>query len=391
MWLVVCSLVKCFVVAGTICIYTVGSCSDREKMVHLSDYVRRLQQNGHSRRMIVSHLSRAGAWYGTSANNHSFGSLTPVVGMEVRKKYLLAGSIIFFVILMGVLSWFFFAKQVEVTLMLQPMTTTLLAGQTVVFEKVVTASRQKTPVEVTYEIVAGANKIVEKQEKLLISGMSKSQSRILLPNDVQSGDYVVKVAAVFDGREVHDQFKITVNAAEELLPSVKQQSSVPETTAELAPVCAQPCTVVGPCLSAKCVRGACVSEPITSCCGNGKCESVETPTSCATDCGELAASKETVVETAKSVVKRDVGQAVLLCNSLIEDEAVDSCIEQVSRETTTSGVCDGMRSPERRDSCYMQFALNGDFSGCDKIVDRYQSNSCSYLEQAKAFQAQPAV
>ncbi|MBI4141733.1 hypothetical protein HY484_02300 [Candidatus Woesearchaeota archaeon] len=344
----------------------------------LSQYVGQLRQQAHSRSFVKAHLLRQG--YSPIIVSEVLKPSFPTVH-PVKTNYFFVFLVTFFLVaLIGLFLWWFF-QPVEVSLKLNPVVSSVSSGNFVVFDKILSSSIDKVSVDVLYELLFDKKRVIERREKLLISGSQKIPSKFVVPAGIKSGDYLLKVTVFFNGNFVSDEFSVSVN--EVAIPIV----SVKNVSAETFNECVPKCVAVSQCTSAECVEGSCVSLPIIPCCGNGKCESDETVDSCLIDCSEPPSSKESVVDSALFVVKRDVSQAVLLCNSLIEDDAVDSCIETISEDSISSVVCDALRSRSSKDSCYMSFALDGDFSVCDKITDRYQSNSCWYLAQAKEFQS----
>ncbi|MBI4141234.1 hypothetical protein HY485_05350 [Candidatus Woesearchaeota archaeon] len=353
-------------------------------MVHaLFDYVHKLREHGHSRSFIRAHLSRSG--YSPLVVNEVLNPSFPAV-QHVRMNYFFVALIVLLVFVVGSLFVWWFFQPARVSIELYALTTAVFPGEQVIFDKVLSSSVEKLPVDVVFELLSDKKAVVERREKLLISGLQRIPSKFFVPNNVKSGEYVLKVSVLFDGKSVSNQFSVTVK--ESLRPVAQILGNVSQ---ENTKECAKPCIAVVPCTASECVDGGCVSNPIIPCCGNGRCESDESESSCTTDCGVVHSSRESVVESASVLVKKDVAQSILLCNSLIEDDAVDSCLETISKEALSSVVCDSVRSAGRRDSCFMSFALNGDFSVCDKIVDRYQSNSCWYLAQAKEFQSRQSA
>lgn len=350
---------------------------------HLSEYVHRLRQQGYSRASIHAHLSRSG--YSPFVINEVVNPYLPRVETQtVMQRWVFIVIFVVLLLLVGAFVWWMF-QPLKVSLELRPSVSSVFPGNSIVFEKLLSSSN-KASVDIVHELVSGSKKVVERREKLLISGLQQISSKFFVPESVKPGDYVLRVTVFFDGSSVSKQFSVVVKE-----PSVQDGSSLVNVTEEVGEDCATPCIAIGPCLESSCVSGACVSSPVIPCCGNGRCESDETVDSCANDCSALFSSKESVVESAVSVIKKDVSQAVLLCNSLIEDSAVDSCIETISKDAQLSSVCDAVRSHSSRDGCYMSFALEGDFSVCEKIADRYRSNSCWYLAQAKEFQSRQSV
>ena len=49
--------------------------------------------------------------------------------------------------------------------------------------------------------------------------------------------------------------------------------------------------------------------------------------------------------------------------------------------TNDSSYCADIISESKKDNCYVNFALDGDYSVCDKISNKYMKESCIALSQ----------
>lgn len=353
-------------------------------MARLSSYVEQLQKQGYSIQVIRSHLARSGysAEQISAAFSHSDSlshHLTKNVLFGILASTIILSFVIYFIVFYSALEVFLEIKQ--------PSSSSVAPGETLIFEKVISASEKKAAVNVFYEAVSSSGEVlVKKTEKLLISDVSKSQSRINIPATAVPGTYTLKVTITFGSKSQTKSFLFTIAAPEKTAVIEKTVESSEQQSTQVS--CPSDCNSPDTCVTGKCVNGACVFEQKIPCCGNGKCESSEEPSNCATDCAVQRQPREGVIASAESIVQNDASQALLLCNSLIEDSPVDECISSISQKADNSVLCSSMRSVDRKDACFMSFALGGDFSVCDKIADRYMSNSCNYLESAKSVQQQ---
>lgn len=345
----------------------------------LSSYIIELKRAGYSSQAISAHLMRAG--YSQAEISSAF----------LENKEHLPKLYLFFVFLLSIfvfglaIYFIFFYSSIELTVNAKLLSSyTVLPGDTIVFERSIVSSAKKVPVSILYELVSSSGQIVfQKTEKLLISGTSKTQSKISVPLLLDSGRYGVKLTVTFADGSAKSEFFVDVLASQKETTSATDLSNKIQNPVDAVQInCKEPCVDANPCIKGECVSGFCKFEPIIPCCGNSKCEAGE-DSSCGVDCETNRASKDSVISSAQSVAKSDISKAVLLCNSLIEDVFVDNCILTILANSNTAAICNSIRSINSRDDCYMRFALKNDFFGCDRITDRYMANSCVYLSQAQ--------
>jgi len=346
----------------------------------LSDYVLQLQRQGYSDGVIRSQLARSG--YSSAAINSAFSGN---VFSKNKGLFLFFTSLLMIFVLLLVVYFAFFYSVLEVSLQSRILSSpNLLHDDVLIIEKVITASEDKTSVSVLYELVSSSGQVVfKKSEKLLISGASKSQSRIILPKDVSVGLYNLRLTVYYLGGSVSENVPFNVVSGTPQDISLVETQDVSTIIANTSVDCKEPCFSVDPCVRSSCISGFCKFDAISPCCGNDKCELGESAV-CGADCAVERPPAEGVFTSAQSIAKSDPSKALLLCNSLIEDSPVDECIVLISKDANSISLCSSVRSDKARDDCYMRFALINNFSGCDKISDRYMANSCVYLSQAQA-------
>ncbi|MBW3011133.1 hypothetical protein KY335_01255 [Candidatus Woesearchaeota archaeon] len=76
-----------------------------------------------------------------------------------------------------------------------------------------------------------------------------------------------------------------------------------------------------------------------------------------------------------------------LCKSLTERKA-NSCYKKLAVVHNESKYCEVITSSGLRDNCYIVFAFAGDFTICDKIVNKYQQLNCRSLGRARTYQSE---
>lgn len=361
------------------------------KMVQrVSDYVAQLQRGGYSNQVIRSQLVRAG--YSSEQIAAAFAG----VSRHSFKSYVLFGVLFGVIVLSVVLFFVLFNFGVDVSVDVSaPAVVVFKPGEFVSFEKVIFSS-SKTKVSVSYVVLSDSGvRVSEKSEILLISGVSKTKSRVPVPSN--PGKYVLQVSVSSDGIVgKSDSFSFIVAGAgvvrvDNDSSGISVESPKIVDSGVVDGGCAQPCVSSDPCLRGVCDGGVCKFDVLSSCCGNGVCESGENDVSCSSDCAGQKSPKESVFALAQSQVIKDVDGALLLCKSLIDEFSVDDCVGLISQRSKNSGLCGSIVGVESRDACFMSFALDGDFSVCDKISDRYMLNSCNYLVKASAVNKQVVV
>lgn len=76
----------------------------------------------------------------------------------------------------------------------------------------------------------------------------------------------------------------------------------------------------------------------------------------------------------------EVTGAIDYCNLITEQKIIDRCYTKIAEIQNNSKICTSISTESRRDNCYMTFVQNGDYSVCDKLVNKYYKESCVALE-----------
>jgi hypothetical protein len=152
----------------------------------------------------------------------------------------------------------------------------------------------------------------------------------------------------------------------------------------------QPCSVscencvpLTPCTDANCIGGTCKYTPRIPCCGNMLCETGEIFEECPADCDRptpTEATPEEVREEAKELSETDPEGAARLCAGLDSGRIKDLCFTDVAKISQISKICLNIEEAPSRDACYMDAAMGGDFSVCDKIIDTHLKTTCDQLK-----------
>ena len=78
--------------------------------------------------------------------------------------------------------------------------------------------------------------------------------------------------------------------------------------------------------------------------------------------------------------KTKLEEAMQLCASLREARDKDHCMEVIAAATNQSVACGQITSVSKRDACYMNFAMAGDFSVCENVENAHLKKSCELLK-----------
>ncbi|MBU0628591.1 MAG: hypothetical protein KKC75_05345 [Nanoarchaeota archaeon] len=285
-------------------------------------------------------------------------------------------------------------------------------------------------VQLRYEVYNLKDEIItSKGETIALQTKASSSVGIELP-DVGEGSYYVKTTASYSGGSARATSRFSV---------VKPSSSVPTTTNPTIPAvpttpstpstpskkCPFSCDDSNACTTDYCNDGTsylCRHDMIYPCCGNGICEDNENYERCLADCEAPKGQEETMfegktiwekIDIIKDIAKRDKASALRYCREIEQitykydcltnvggvtgDESIcseidddiekDDCYKDVAKESKRSEVCANIVKESKSDQCYMDFATKGDYSVCDKVVNKYLKQSCDSLKQLAEMRA----
>ena len=226
---------------------------------------------------------------------------------------------------------------------------------------------------------SAGREITSKQEAMAIETRASAINSINIPANIDAGRYRLKTTAYYDTKTAESFFMFDVEEAEEV------------EVIELE--CPASCDDFDDCTEDYCSAETgyvCVHDPIYPCCGNGICESGEDYTNCPADCKavEVVVPEEEpgvtlgeVKSTVKDLAAANPSQAVSYCNGLQKESYRDACFNGIAEVTQQSSYCESIVSETKKDNCYTNFALKGDYTVCDKIVNKYLRESCISLSQ----------
>ncbi|MBW2978209.1 hypothetical protein KY331_05155 [Candidatus Woesearchaeota archaeon] len=242
---------------------------------------------------------------------------------------------------------------------------------------------QDHDVGLVYEVVDSVGSPISQREDFIaVTNRIYEQKTIDLPSNIEPGSYSIVATGRFDSEEVKSSVRFAV------LSAGAEAREVVEFAEVECPVCEDN----DPCTDEQCSSATnyeCVHFPISPCCGNLKCESYEAYENCPTDCSPSLPAGAAIVltlteitQTARNYATTDLSGADSYCKGLPDVNQRDSCFYTVSQTAKQSRFCDPIFSELKRDNCYSDYALAGDFSICDKLTNVYMKESCYELEDA---------
>lgn len=314
-------------------------------------------------------------------------------------------------------------------------------GEDITFQRSLESAEnsQSIPVRIVYNVKNANGGIVHTtSEDFFFSTSSVKDMSFSLPQ-AKKGNYILLAKLNYKGfsEEKTSSFVIKEKEAsqgqETCFDGVKNQGEEGTDCGGPCKACLRQCPIFyddkDDCTVDKCgleTNFILVHEDIIPCCGNNICEAEESKESCKEDCetpsstgyfnDSITPHVEIInddipltekIERITELSKSDLTTAIELCNAIVFSFYMDECFYEVAQETENENVCKEIEeertadkcytkiskiteNPEicisvvsdlRRDSCYMRFALKGDYSVCDELIDDYYVKSCKQLKE----------
>lgn len=329
-------------------------------------YVDGLLKRGYSKSAIIQQLVSHGYDRGTidEAIHHASG------GKHLNVPLVLGilGGIVAVGIVITLILIFFSRPEANIILSLSPTQQSLKEGETLAFTTRMTSTvDDPTSVNVRYDVLAESGLVQRETEDVTIRGELAQTTRIPLSVAVTTGTYDLRATITFSEKTETQSFTFAVEPGER---PVETQSTVD------LDQCPADCDDLNVCTSDTCVSGRCVYKPIEQCCGDGICEGKESALSCVDDCSARATSTKDVQEDAQEFALSNPQLAAQECAKIVLDYEHDNCLSTASEIAKDPQLCVPIINIERRDACYLQFALAGDSNICTNIVDSALQQTC---------------
>ena len=391
----------------------------------LPDYVKSMRQRGYSIPAIRNLLLKNGY----SANeiddaiNYS-NSLT--IKHEIHLSHSTIVVIVFMIVsLLGISSVFYFSQSTAssklLDLNLEPVATTVQQGGNIIFIKQLSnlGSAKRYDVVIKQELIgATTNKVItQKIETRAIETFGSTQTNILVPQDTQPGNYILRATVEYDDKKAVATLPVKIITSSNkgtCFDGIKNSNEEGVDCGGVCKPCKQQtldCNDNNPCTSDIIKNGACAHTPIVPCCGNNICEPNE---NCDADCKKIQPEQNSgLISTAsldgvKELAKTNPGKAMQECNQIEVPDLKDTCISNIgevqnnknycnqiisirikdlcysniAKSSNDNTLCEEISIDSRKDSCYMTFVLdNKDYSVCSKLTNKHLSQSCESLRQ----------
>jgi hypothetical protein len=343
---------------------------------NLVEYIRRLLEQGYDSGTIRTTLLNAGySPYDVDAALRAAGGaparkigLRPLLIAFVIILFASAGALLLLKLLQ--------APPVELDVSMNLFSTQIALGQEVVANiDIRNPSGREVGGLIDFEVSGPAGRVAAKTEKFSVVNQASVPVSIQLPASAVIGDYSVLVTVSYKGKSerVSSGFSVVERVERPVVPVETLEREAEETARELQLTCPGGCDDLNFCTNDACVQGVCRNEQIVPCCGNGRCESGESQSSCMLDCSERPVSPEEISVKAEELAKSDVGRAVEVCGSLVQRSYVDGCLSKVAEASGNKAPCSQVVNSDVRDGCFVAFAYKNDFSVCAEIKNSYMT------------------
>ena len=212
-----------------------------------------------------------------------------------------------------------------------------------------TGSQKRFDFRLRYEVLDFNNRLITSMEEEVAIETKVSDSKsIKIPSDTEPGRYVLKATALYDSKKASARINFKVEGEETPIeePIDKPVEPSPEEP-ETPPIDEKPPLVI--------------PEP--------------TPKSSPRTVQDTHLITQDAIESSVN----NINKAGKLCDSILDLRNRDKCFEKIAENAQTTGLCANIQSNSKRDTCYMNFAIEGDYSVCPKVENQYLKKSCESL------------
>jgi len=333
----------------------------------LKDYIKKQLANGYSKQEILSFLVKNG--YQPQLVEYKFRELGAKSGNASKALLVLAA-----LILVSAVSFsaYYIPKLVSIQqtpellldLNVDPVRLEVSPGEELIFIKGVDSlgTKKRYDVRLVHNAIhiASGRGIATKTETLAVETRASTQTRLLLPKNAPEGNYLLKTRAFYDSNQAEASFLFVVRKEGGVAPA-GNETTAPQPEKKERPV-------------ETCFDGVKNQNEEGVDCG-GVCRPCEHRDKLSAD--------DALSEVAKKA-KENPEAALLLCERMPKKREKDECTTSVAAEAGVSAYCSRVSIVSLRDSCYMRFALQNDFSVCEKVSNSYLKNSCFTLASRRA-------
>ncbi len=340
-------------------------------MVDLRSYVQQAMQAGYGQEAVRAQLYQLG---------YSHGDIEASFRKRMNWRWFILG-----IVAIGAIVWSLaFLHGPEIFAITLSAPSNVKQGSQLSWSILVTGTGNPL---VNYELRGRAGVVLQSSEQISVKGSGKFTGSFRIPEKLSTGPYVL-VAKIMDTSSSANMF---VRPAETCNDGIKNQDEkgvdcggICKPCGQLSLACGHDCDDSDACSKDECRDGECISTPIVPCCGNGVCESEESPGVCAQDCKpvQIIRTSDDVLKDAKSLAESQPDRAAYLCTGMALVSDTDSCLKAVATAAKKSSLCGQISGEQEHDSCLLYFAVElHDFSSCNDLRNKYVQSSCYSMQQ----------
>ena len=361
----------------------------------LIEYINKLLKSGYDAETIRTTLINAGYPLAeinkalTYASKAQTGKKTISLNLKLLLIGISAAILIILLVLGGIK--LFTPKPKNIDFRVTAIKTEAFPGDTISFLSELTSDTdRKEQVLLNYEILnTQTNEVAKtKQDRKQIGKKSSTTIQMTIPITTEPGGYTLNAVMSYKIKTELQSLRLTVLEPPEENKTILAEESFEEEMLDEEVKCPETCDDFNPCTIDYCEKGLCKHTPIIPCCGNGVCEEGESILGCPDDCAKQKQTPQEIILQAKKIASADPEAAAMLCNKLIRPNDIELCFSEVAQTSSRSIICENIQTSEDRDSCYMNFALEGDYTVCAKVKNSYLSKSCNSLKRSSTMLAQ---
>ena len=284
-------------------------------------------------------------------------------------------------------------KEVLLDLELEPLITSVEPGQLIEFKIQLfnIGHKRKFDAHLTHTITGPKSDfLASKEEEMGVITRAAKASRIRIPLDAEKGDYTLTTVADYEGKKASSSFTFEV-FKEELATCFDKIKNQEEEGID----CGGPCPA---CIGQSCPescddKDSCTKDYCNSStgfeCRHGQIADCTAENSTMPDDANRTGADESIQQDADTfgkdmddilgMVKEDKREALNRCLAM-DGSDKDECINLLALETDNDGLCRSIEDSFKRDSCYMNIAINKkDYSNCGLITNANLRESCRLL------------
>ena len=266
-------------------------------------------------------------------------------------------------------------------------------------------AREKYDVNLKYEIFDSSNnRLTFKVEILAIENSKQKSIELDIPDNTPAGEYILQVTVRYNGQNAIAKSPFTIKGEQAMNNEKPTDESPPEEQECLSDCDDNDASTQDFCDATTSFECRHITEGI---CGDDVCGLSESELNCQEDCetkkivslwektqkieekaksdSESAANECESVGTLRDNCLSKVGAASNnpdACNRIEEEETRDDCLSTVAYSAKSPPICENV-SENKRDSCYIKFASENDFSVCDKLINPYLKDNCNIMKETR--------